>query len=391
MRVTCLIDSLGSGGAQRQLCTLAVLLKRRGWDVSMMTYHPFDFFLPLIREAGIEYTCIRSRSLLHRIWSIRRILRRGDQDVVLASLDGPVLYAELAAIPRRRWGLVVSEQNAVPTGSRPYLAWLRRFHRMADYVTPNSHTNRLMIERDVPSLKKRIVTIYNTVDFDAFPPTPLPRNDDPRQGRIVVAARYEPQKNPLGFIEAVAIARAKAPSFSIQLDWHGHLGTAADRDLYFQARQLVERRGLQECVRLHEESRTIAAEYGGADAVALPSFYEGLPNTICEAMSMGRPILMSDVCDAGNLVKPGENGFLFDPASPEDMARALVEFAATSATHRESMGHKSRQMAEQMFDPNRVVAAYDAVLRAAALRQRVPLEHWIPETPDSAERFTNAH
>ena len=48
VKVLCLIDSLSSG-AQRQLCTLAVLLKQQGMDVSMLTYHPHDFFLPILR------------------------------------------------------------------------------------------------------------------------------------------------------------------------------------------------------------------------------------------------------------------------------------------------------------------------------------------------------
>ncbi|MEI6178174.1 MAG: hypothetical protein WCS43_14870, partial [Verrucomicrobiota bacterium] len=99
MKVLCLIDSLVSGGAQRQLATLAVLLKNQGMDVSLLTYHPHDFFLPLLRDAGIAYTCIETRSHWHRLWAIRQILRTGDHDVVLAFLDGPVLYAELAAIP----------------------------------------------------------------------------------------------------------------------------------------------------------------------------------------------------------------------------------------------------------------------------------------------------
>jgi len=56
MKITCLIDGLVPGGAQRQLCMLAVLLKKRGMDVSMLTYHNHDFFLPMIREAGLNIT-----------------------------------------------------------------------------------------------------------------------------------------------------------------------------------------------------------------------------------------------------------------------------------------------------------------------------------------------
>ncbi len=87
---------------------------------------------------------------------------------------------------------------------------------------------------------------------------------------------------------------------------------------------------------------------------------------VCEAMACGRPILMSDVCDAGNLVRPGSNGFVFDPSSAEDMARALVDFAALSPPRRETMGRNSRAMAQRMFDPMTVAGRYAAILSAAA-------------------------
>lgn len=384
MKVLCLIDSLGSGGAQRQLCTLACLLKKRGMDVSVLTYHPHHFFLPLLQEAGVEYACLAGGSWPRRIWSIRRMLRRGDQDVVLAFLSRPVFYAELAAIPFRQWGLVVSERNAVPAAVNPRLARWRQLHRIADFVTTNSHTNRLMIERDVPSLKGRVVTIYNAVDLETFTPAPTPSGGSAPGFHVVVAARYESQKNPSGLVEAVALAKKKAPSMCIQLDWYGHYGTAADRGVFRQAQQLVERHGLQECVRLHGESQSILAEYGKADVVALPSFFEGLPNTLCEAMACGRPILTSNVCDAGNLVKSGENGFLFNPTSPEDMAMALLKFGSLTPAQREAMGRKSREMAERMFNPVNVAAAYEKVLTASAERKKISIEHWTPDVPDSA-------
>jgi glycosyltransferase involved in cell wall biosynthesis len=388
MKILCLIDNLGSGGAQRQMATLAVQLKKLGVDVSVLTYHPHDFFLPLLREAGIEYHCIESRSLWHRLGAIRRILRRGDQDVVLAFLDGPVLYAELAAIPWRRWGLVVSERNAVPSATHPHLAWLRQFHRIADYVTTNSHTNRLMLEHSVPSLKGRTVTIYNAVDLDAFTPAPEPRNRDARRFQMVVAASYWHQKNPTRFIEGIALVRARLPQVEIRLDWYGKSprrkdGTS-DTTVYDEACRMVHAHGLEDCIHLNPDRSSIHEAYWTADAVVLPSLYEGLPNTICEAMACARPVLMSDVCDAGNMVQDGHNGFLFDPLSPESMALAIIRMAGLSPEQREGMGHEGRAMAERMFDPAVVAGHYAHVLQAAAERKRVSLEHWIPNVPESA-------
>ena len=54
MRITCVIDNLGSGGAQRQLVTLGIAFKRRGHDVRFLTYHKDDFFAPMLEAANIE-------------------------------------------------------------------------------------------------------------------------------------------------------------------------------------------------------------------------------------------------------------------------------------------------------------------------------------------------
>jgi glycosyltransferase involved in cell wall biosynthesis len=395
MRVVLLIDCLGSGGAQRQLCLLAVLLKKQGMDVSVLTYHPHEFFLPLLRTAGIEYACLEARSIGHRILRLRRALRRGSQDVVLAFLEGASLYAELAAIPRRSWGLVVSERAAFRGSDvQTRFRWLRNCHRIADYVTTNSHANRLMIERSAPALAGRVVTVYNATDLEAFSPAASANPVRPGPLRIVVAATFRSIKNPLGFIEALMIANARSKSLRFQLDWYGRLPGAtdarADRDAYESACGIIQRHCLQDCVRFHPPTASIGDVFRGADVVALPSLFEGLPNVVCEAMACGRPILMSDVSDAGNLVKHGHNGFLFDPSSSQDMAGAMLQFAALSAQQREIMGRRSREMAERMFDPATVAARYAEILSLAAARKRVSVEHWIPDVPESAYRSSGS-
>jgi glycosyltransferase involved in cell wall biosynthesis len=388
MKVACLIDSLGSGGAQRQLCAIAVLLKQQGCEVSMLTYHPIDFFQPLLEQAGIPCICLRSRRPWRHALAVRRALRRGKQDVVLAFLPPPALYAELAGLPRRDWGLVVSERSAERDGFRGCHRFLRRCHRFADYLTTNSHTNRLLLERHISAARQKTITIYNTVDLREF--AYVPPQDEEGRLRIVVAASYRTMKNPAGFVRAVALARARLPGADVQLDWYGGFRLRHDgvRDLeaFNAANHCIVEHGLRDCVRLHEPRADIAAAYRAADAVALPSFFEGLPNSICEGMSVGRPILMSNVCDAGNLVADGENGFLFNPASPEDMARAIVKLAKKTPAERRQMGLHSRRFAERLFDPQTIARRYMDVLTAAAERKNRKIEHWTPEAPESAHQ-----
>jgi len=388
MKALLLLGTLASGGAERQLCTLAAQMKRRGIDVSVATYAPGDFYLPLLQEAGVEHRPLpTAKGLLHwrRILTVRKALRRGQHDVVLAFDHNPCRYGELAAWPRRRWGLVVSERSAVPGSQRRRWSPTKRLHLLADYVTTNSHTNRLMLERAVPQLRGRIVTVYNSVDLLHFQPG-CAAASPAAQIRLLVAGGYQAQKNMQGLAEAVAILRRRSPGTNISVDWYGAIRLPQDYD---DARRHIVALGLEDRFRLNGESAKIADLYRQADAVVLPSFYEGLPNTICEGMACGRPILMSAVSDAGNLVKEGENGFLFDPASPQSIAEAMGKFAALSDAERKVMGCRSREMAETLFDADKIVQKYIEILTAAASRTRIDFDHWYPEVPQTAYATLN--
>ena len=144
MKILCFIDSLGSGGAQRQLVNLAIGLNKRGHQIRFLVYHQDDHFLPLLQKENIPCQVIHPCGYVQRVLEVRRILRKGWQDVVLSFLWAPSLYAEVARVPKLEWGLVVGERSANPKMKRFSGVLLKQFHRLADAVVCNSHTNRLM-------------------------------------------------------------------------------------------------------------------------------------------------------------------------------------------------------------------------------------------------------
>lgn len=391
MKVTCIIDNLGSGGAQRQLCTLMALLKQAGWDVTALTYYPDFFFASLLEKEGIEHQCITTNgSKIDRVRRFRSKIRHGDQDVVLAFLPTPCFLAEVAALPWRKWGLVVSERLAIPRAQRQgtdKLAWL---HHLADYVTANSHTNRLMLEHEYPFLRGRTVTIYNCVDLQTFHPSSQAPIRMENEVRLVAVASYQKKKNLSGVISALGIVHGRSPDIKVHLDWYGGYlllrDGKPDMSVYNAALAQASELGLGEFIHLHPPDSSISEVYQTADALILPSFFEGLPNVVCEAMACGCPVLMSDVCDAGNLVKPRENGFLFDPSSSESIADAILEFCEMPQAERRCLGQRGREMAEVIFSPQTFLNHYSELLTAAANRRHVKLEHWMPEVPESALR-----
>lgn len=387
MKVLCLIDSLGPGGAQRQLVTLAIGLKERGHEIRFLVYHPHEHFLPLLKEAGIPCQLVADRSRWRRILKIRRILRQDWQDVVLAFLEAPSLYAEIARIPRRRWGLVVSERSAWPGIYKGSGLWLRRPHRVADAVVTNSHTCRLLLERALPSLKGKLTTVYNCVDFQKFRPLAQEDAGPAMAGgstRLVVAASYQNLKNMQGVARAMLELKTDPAAAGLRIDWYG--GQPANDSPFQLARQFVAEHGLQGRLNLLPATSAIAREFATASAVGLFSFFEGLPNVVCEGMACGKPIIMSDVCDAGALVREGENGFLCDPASPPSIAAALRNFVSTGPERRRVMGEKSRAVALRLFDRDEVIRRYEKILHAAMTEASLPADSaWPVEAPQSAE------
>jgi glycosyltransferase involved in cell wall biosynthesis len=372
MKIACVIDHLGPGGAQRQMVTLARLLRERGHSPLVLTYHENDFFRAPLEAAGIEAKCLPGTGRLRRAMVLRQTLLAHAPEAVLAFVDGPCVYAELAGLPSRRWGLVVSERSRVPR-LRLGLGGRRLLHLLADYVTTNSHAAQEALATGIPWLSRRLVTIYNGLDLATFTPAPANGERKARALRFLVAASYRELKNATGLVQAVGLVKELDPSLPVEVDWYGEPAYAVrgipDTRYREQVKDLIEQLSLGFIFRLHPATKDIVQQYQSADAVVLPSFIEGLPNAVCEGMACGCPILASRIGDAEMLVEAGVNGFLFDPTQPEDMAHKILEFGRLPYERRQRMGGQSRRRAEELFAPGPIVNAYVGLLQSAAQRR----------------------
>jgi colanic acid/amylovoran biosynthesis glycosyltransferase len=107
-----------------------------------------------------------------------------------------------------------------------------------------------------------------------------------------------------------------------------------------QLESLIARCGLQGCVRITGwiSSDTVRAEILAARALVLPSFAEGLPVVIMEAMALRRPVLSTYVAGIPELVRPGREGWLFAAGDVDALVAALEEMLATPPAALEAMG-----------------------------------------------------
>ena len=369
MRITLLIDSLESGGAQRQICILAVLLKNRGHGIRVLTYHPADFFRPMLDQASIPVECVRCRSKLHRIWAVRKAIRAGKPDVVIAYLNIPSVIAELASLPRRDYALIVSERSldSPENTTAPQRLLLHGLHRFADAVVTNSHAQEAILCKVAPRLSPRVTTIFNCVDLDKFRPSVTVGRDRLGEIRILCVGRFDSPKNYLRFLEAVEIVQRRHAKINLIINAYGSNffvdGKPGPQSRYYlNLQDALSQSSVQAKFHLHNPVKDVATLYQEADILCLASLYEGCSNVICEAMACGKPVLASRVGDNPILVEDGVSGFLFDPNSPDEIASAIVRFSKLSPEQRIVMGKIGRQRAEEMLSPKRFAGQYEELI-----------------------------
>ena len=349
-RILCLIDSLSSGGAQRQMSVLAPLLKDKGFSVKVITYYDIPFYLPHLQDYGIDYEYIScGRGLVKRLWRIGRSIKRFRPDVLISYLDTPNLLAcFLHIMNRRQWKLIVSERN---TTQKITIRERVKFHiyRFADCIVSNSYSQRDFIEKNFPQNAEKCYVITNCVDTESFIPKTIDTSHE--QLRIIGVGRIIKQKNIPMLINAVRIIHEQGKT--VYVDWYGtSLGA------YAECKQLIKRFRLEDFFEFHDSCNDIIEKYQKSDLFVLPSAFEGFPNVLCEAMACGLPVIATNVCDNGRIVRHNENGYLIPPDDSRQLAERIIQFMSLPLEKREEMGAKSRDIAVHQFSRDSFVSKY---------------------------------
>jgi glycosyltransferase involved in cell wall biosynthesis len=365
MHLLFVIDCLGSGGAQRQMVNLAIGLTKRGHSIEFFLYYPeYDHFTPLLQEAGIHIESVNKKcSSLAPMLRIRSLIKNGKYDAVVAYLPIPSFYAEIARIGLPSTPLVVSERSAYANNRLEGLTWgFQQLHHLASHITVNSHHQRKRMELMFPWMRSKISTIYNGVDLDIF----RPPDSESRPGKninLLVLSSIVPIKNVIGLVRALAYYRDHYQANCV-IHWAGKIvpNNEQSRSEFDKANRLIRHLGLEKHWNWLGERRNVSQLLQKCDALILPSFLEGLPNAICEALASGRPVLASNIGDNQHLVTEGETGFLFNPENHEDIAQAIRRFQQLDHEQRASMGRHAREFAKRELSMGTYVGQYESLI-----------------------------
>ena len=191
------------------------------------------------------------------------------------------------------------------------------------------------------------ITNGSGVDLKRFQLKPQPEN---RPVHIVFVGRFLREKGIFELMQAAREMRREGVNFKLTLCGDidtGNLSSAtSDHCLQWKNDNLVDQMGRVDDVRPYLES---------ADIVVLPSYREGTPRSLLEAMAIGRPLVATDVPGCRNVVEDGVNGHLIPAKSSRELANALTHLIENPQL-RETMGAASRKKAVTDFDEKTVIA-----------------------------------
>lgn len=208
------IDSLGAGGAQRQLVGLAVLLKQEHYTVKVVTYYDHPFYKSILDNKQIDYECLNVHST-RCLSKLVRVIRQFQTDCLVSFLTNPNIMACLASFITGV-KLIVSERNTHSSISmKDRIAF--SLYRLASYVVPNSYTEKSFIDSHCKFLQNKTIAITNFVDLNLFR-LPIKKKES-EMLRIIVVASVKASKNTKNFIRAFNLAAPE--NYNLQVEWYG--------------------------------------------------------------------------------------------------------------------------------------------------------------------------
>lgn len=311
-----------------------------------------------VHSLPLSRTGINPLADLKVLWAMYGLMCRIRPDVLLSYTIKPVIYGTLAGwaakVPRRFalitglgyafTGQVAGLRAVVRTVAQNlYKLALRRVQKVFFQNPDDEHLFRHLglLHANVPS----VIVNGSGVDVASFAVAPLPATAP----HFLLIARLLGDKGVREFAQAAQQVKAVYPNTRFSLV--GWIDENPDAISQAELDEWVQSGTLAYWGRLQDVRPAIAQ----CSAYVLPSYREGIPRTVLEAMAMGRAIVTTDAPGCRETVVDGDNGFLVPVKCVDGLAQAMQRFIDNPDLIAR-MGQRSRAIAEEKYDVHKVNA-----------------------------------
>lgn len=359
------IDSLVSGGAQRQILMLAQELSAADFDITLLVYHDINE-LSYMLDKDIDYVCVPKKSLgiFGFLAEIYRVFKRTQPIAIIAFLHQPSLLARLLGRLAGVKKIITSERNLdLDKSISRYLLELITYPLSTKIVT-NAHCTRDRLITLLPASRKKIEVIYNAVDTVAYSAITA---DEKREARLqydipadvfvfLLPGRIVEQKNHLALIAA---AKMISPDIDFRLVF---VGNEIDLEIKHKMLAAAESTALESRLVFLGQQQNMRTMYGLSDCVVLPSLWEGLPNVVIEAMACERPVIASDVSDNAAILD-ASSGYIFACNDISALSTSMQNIMASTTQQQTTMGVAGRNIIKKICSKAVFVEKYITLIK----------------------------
>ncbi len=329
------IPALQCGGAERVMITLANYWASMGWTIYLLTHEPPGIkpFYPI--HSQINLIQINALSLkwyllpwdfLKRIWFIRKAIKAIKPDGVLSFLDMNNVVTIFASV-NLKTPVWVSERID------PKTAVISKAKKVLRDFTYYFASRVIVQTRRIFEGMPKFLQIKTRIIANPFPIAE--GSIDSLNQNIIAVGRLDFQKGFDLLIQSFKKVSRDFPGWRLTIWGEGNERGALE--------SLIQHEGLKDRVRMPGKTQDIFHELSKASIFVLSSRFEGMPNALGEAMSMGLSVISTD-CPTGprELIDHGKNGLLVQNENVQELASALQKLMGDQKL-REELGKKATQ------------------------------------------------
>ena len=372
IKVLHLITELDIGGAEKVLLSLVKKLDRDKYQVIVAYLKGEGKLAEDFRDAGIKVFNLKMRNRvdLGAIIYLYRLLKKGNIKIlhthlIQADMCG-FLAGKMAGVP-----IIISTKHNPDEFRKKFSIPVRLdgiFGNHSDRIIALSHAVKDFRVKSEKICEDKFTVIHNGIDLEEF-------NLDVDAGakkkelgidlssKIVgMVGRLDHQKGHRFFLQAMPEIVKAVPDVKFLIVGDGPLrGKLEELGREFKVeRQVIftgSRRDIPELISI-------------MDVFVLPSISEGFGNVLLEAMAMGKPVVASRVGGIPEIVTPGLNGLLVEPARPSEMASSVLKLLKDPGEAKR-LGEAGREKVKKIFTAEtmakKIEAVYNEIIKGRSL------------------------
>lgn len=358
-RILFVSTSTTLGGAEKTLYTLATLLDPRRHPIAgVVSLKPEGEYARRLRAQGAQVASLNITRApgLRDARRLAAIIDGARPDAVHALMYSAIQLARLAKpLTKTRFRLIGSPRVNYRSRSWWSLAADRALKGREDLTIAECEASRGFLIKSLKYAPAKVVVIRNGVDVAGWSASKVDRGGRRMELRLAgrdllvgAVGRLDRQKGFPVLIRAMALLKDLPLKCAI-------LGEGPERP---RLEALIRQLGLESSVWLLGEKPDVTQWLSAFDLFCLPSHWEGLPNSLLEAMALGLPVVASNVDGVPEAVRDGHDGALVPPGNPAALARALRALAG-DPTRRAALGEAARATVAERFTLRRMLREYE--------------------------------